>query len=80
MLKSAMKEVGLRLQQATGGFKQAVNMEDKLGATMKFIRSIEGGFMSGVSVCIQRYPQLASLVSNPYDCSGNLTVKLRRKS
>ena len=34
--------------------------------------------MSGISVCIQRYPHLTSLVNNPYDCSGNLTVKLRR--
>ena len=78
MLKSAMREVGLRLQQATGGFKQAVNMEDKLGTTMKCIRSVENGFMSGISVCIQRYPHLTSMVNNPYGCSGNLTVKFRR--
>eukprot|EP00959_Pyramimonas_sp_CCMP1952_P371458 7778424-Pyramimonas_sp.AAC.1 len=45
---------------------------------MKFLRASENGAIGEVSACLLCYPTLAEHVSNPYDCSGNLTVKLRR--
>ena len=44
---------------------------------MKLIRSIECGLPGEVSKCIVRYPPLRDLVHNPYDFSGNLSVRLR---
>ena len=41
--------------------------DDKLGATMSFVRAVEAGSITTISRCITRYPHLCSLVDNPYD-------------
>ena len=48
-----------------------------MGITMKLIRSMECGLPGEVSKCLLSYPLLRDFVANPYDYSGNLTVRLR---
>ena len=49
--------------------KQAMaeDAEDRLGCTMKFIRAVESQSMHSISLAIERYPHLKTLVGNPYD-------------
>ena len=37
MLKETIKEVGVRIANESTGFAEAASLEDKLGATMKYI-------------------------------------------
>ena len=76
-LNAAMKEVGRALACARSAPQPAVQLEDRLGATMKLIRSVENGFLSDISDCLERYPKLAEYVVNPYGVTGNLSAKLR---
>ena len=77
LLKAAVKEVGQTLARDDRSAAPAVDLEDRLGTTMKFIRAFEGGHLNEISSCIARYPKLKELISNPYAIDGNTTVKLR---
>ena len=77
LLKDAMKEVGRNLEHSAAIPPPAIQLEDRLGVTMKLIRAIENGFLSDISACLERYPKVSEHISNPYDTTGNLTAKLR---
>jgi hypothetical protein len=77
LLKEAIKEVGSRLDSAAEQRIPAESLEDRLGITMKFIRSVEGWLCGAIPSCIVSYPRLKDLVANPYDVGGNLSIKLR---
>ena len=55
---------------------QAVDLEDRIGVTMRFIRATEKGYASDISSCLLRYPTLKDLVVNPYSFTGNLSRHL----
>ena len=78
IIKNSIKEVSERLDKDACSIVTAESLEDRLGVTMKFIRSSEAGFLGAISACIVRYPSLKGLVDNPYDVEGNLSIKLRK--
>ena len=78
LLKEAIKEVSDRCENDSGCVTTAESLEDRLGTTMKFMKSSEAGFIIAISACIARYPALKDLVTNPYDVEGNLSVKLQK--
>ena len=45
---------------------------------MKHLRAIEQGMAGEVTACLQRLPHLATLVDNPYEVGGNLSIRLSR--
>ena len=45
---------------------------------MRFLRAAEKKAFGELDRCRQLYPHIHTLVTNPYDVDGNLTVKLRR--
>jgi len=44
---------------------------------MEYIRALERGALGEISTCLLRYSHIASLVHNPYDHMGNISIKLR---
>ncbi|CAK0893710.1 unnamed protein product, partial [Prorocentrum cordatum] len=76
MFKATMKEVAFRLDTDVGRPPAATDLEDRLGVTMKFVRAVEQGLAGAISSCLERYPHLADLIDNPYDVSGNLSLRL----
>ena len=78
LLKEAIKETGQHLSSASGSLQAAVEMEDRLGVTMRFLRAAEQGAPGSVSTCLLRYPALRELVDNPYELGGNATLRLQR--
>ena len=77
MLKEAMKETGKHLSSQFGQHRGAVELDDRLGVTMRFLRAAEHGAMGSISTCLLRYPYLKDLVDNPYEVDGNLTRRLQ---
>ena len=71
-----MREVAGNICKDASGWVLAVELEGRLGITMKFLRAIEQGMLGEVAVCLQRYPHLATLVDNPYEIGGNLAMRL----
>ena len=55
LLKDAMREVISNLCKNASRWALAVEMEDRLGITMKFLRAIEYGMLGEVAVCLQMY-------------------------
>ena len=53
----------------------AVDKDDQLGYTIKFIRAFEACNASGISNCLLGYPHLASLIPNRYAFDGNTTAR-----
>ncbi|CAK0871243.1 unnamed protein product [Prorocentrum cordatum] len=66
LLKDAIRQVaeGISRELQTGHPDEAT--EDKVGLTMQFLSAVEGGHTGSISKCIERYPELAKLVGNPY--------------
>ena len=77
-LKAAMRQVGLNLEKEWSGCPAAETLEDRLGATLRFIRAFERGFAGEISNCLHRYPRIRDFVTNPYDFVGNTTTKLQQ--
>ena len=73
-----MREVASNLHTAVSGHTEASDTEDKLGTTMKFIRATEQGALGEISLCLTRYPTLGTMVANPYEINGNLSISLRK--
>jgi len=78
LLKEAMRKVSGRIGNDLNGQTQAVDLEDKLGVAIKFIRASECGALNEISSCIIRYPYLKVLVENPYAVDDNHTIRLQR--
>eukprot|EP00959_Pyramimonas_sp_CCMP1952_P099974 2090198-Pyramimonas_sp.AAC.1 len=55
----------------------AAELEDRLGATMNYIRAAENGATGGISPCLERPPAARDFVDNPQEAPGNLPVHLR---
>ena len=77
LLKDAMREVAAHTCQETRGTTATVDLEDRLGITMKILRAMERCMSGEISLCSQRYSVLGSPVENPYEVGGNLTARLR---
>ena len=78
LLEDSVKEVGSRLDREARGHTQAVELEDRLGVVMKYLRAVENGAPGEISICLEKYPHLKELVGNPYQQDGNLTVNMQR--
>ena len=76
-LKKAMRTAARNLSYSAAPSDGPASSEDRLGVTMKFLRCSEGGFATGVSQCILRYPLLKDLVDNPYAFDSNHGRRLR---
>ena len=74
--KDCIKRVADRLEGDLALPPQAVDLEDRIGVTMRFIRATEKGYASDISSCLLRYPTLKDLVVNPYSFTGNLSRHL----
>ena len=77
LLKTCMREVTSGLASTIVDLSEATETSDKLGLVMKFLRSAEKQSLTAMSQCLTRYPLIASLVDNPYDLTGNLTINHR---
>ena len=77
-LKESIKEVSTRLGRETMGIQENINLEDRLGTTMRFLRALENQATGTITRCLHLYPALAELVETPYEFGGNLTTRLRR--
>ena len=66
LYKLAMRSAAQNLDWSPGSFPAAMELEDRLAMTMRFVRAVEGGHLGTVGHCLQRYPTLAELSTNPY--------------
>ena len=76
-LKQAMKHVGAMHGWAPGMLGEDLTKEDRLGITMRFIRSAEIGNVSALGECLHHYPGLRLLTTNPYAAAEGDLSKLQ---
>ena len=55
LLKDTIKEVSRRLEKEHRGHDLAITLEDRLGITMKYLRTAERGHLGEISLCLERY-------------------------
>ncbi|CAK0852851.1 unnamed protein product [Prorocentrum cordatum] len=77
ILKESMKHVGATHDWTPGPCEEAVDKEDRLGATMRFIRAAEKGNVSTLGECLQWYPALQTITGNPYAAAEGDLSKLQ---
>ena len=77
LFKLAVRKVARNIAADQSTPTVAESLEDRLGLSMKLLRSVEAGLPGEVSKCIGAYPKLKELVRNPYDFEGNLSVRLK---
>ena len=65
------------LTRSSPDISHAESAEDGLGVTMQFLRASEQGHFGSISTCLERYPHLKTLVTNPYDMGGNAWTRLQ---
>ena len=58
IIKDSIREVSERMDKDASAIVTAESLEDRLGVTMKAIRSSGVGFLGAISACIGRYPSL----------------------
>ena len=78
LYKNCIKTVAERLDKEMGTPPLAVDFEDRIGVTMKFIRAAENGYINDISSCLLRYPLLKEVVENPYAIGGNMSRQLQK--
>ena len=73
LLKQAMREAARNLTKSheIEDRSAATDTADKLSMVMRFLRAAERQALGTLSQCLLRYPDIASMVSNPYDLEGN---------
>ena len=77
-LKEAMRIAERALTTPVGETPPAMNLEDRLGTAMRFLRASEAGVPERISSCLKRYPLLSELVHNPYDFASPPGPRLSR--